>query len=136
MNKFSVSLSRKNKSDVRAWLEQQEAYTKHGHVRKRFLRNPYTVSNLMDVWESNLLEVQSLEKYNDTYSYILSVIDVFSKYLHLFPVKNKSGPSITSAIRSLFHDDDSRRPVWLRTDKGKEFLYKHFQHMFVVYVNT
>jgi len=62
------------------------------------------------------------------YRYIISVLDVFSKYLHLVPEKTKSGPAITSAFRSLFHDD-SRRPVWVRTDKGKEFLNKHFQYI-------
>jgi hypothetical protein len=48
-NELSTALSRKNKPDVREWLEQQETYTKHRPVRKRFLRNPYTVPNLMDV---------------------------------------------------------------------------------------
>jgi len=47
----------------------------------------------MNVWECDLLDLQSLAKYNDTHRYILSVIDVFSKYLHLVPVKTKSGPS-------------------------------------------
>ena len=98
----------------------------HRPVRKRFLRNPYTVS-IMHLWECDLFDMQSLAKYN-MYRYILSVIDVFSKYLHLLSVKTKSGPAITSAFRSLFHDD-SRRPVWVRTDKGTEFLNKHFQDM-------
>jgi hypothetical protein len=111
LNKLSADLPKKNKSDVRDWLEQQEAYTMHRPVRKRFLRNRYTVFNLMDVLECDLLDVQYLVKYNDMNRYILSVIDVFSKYLYLFPVKTKSGPSVTSAFRSLFHDDDSRSPV-------------------------
>jgi len=51
LDKLTAALPKKNIYDVRAWLEKQEAYTKHRPVRKRFLRNPYTVSNLMDVWE-------------------------------------------------------------------------------------
>ena len=39
----------KNKSDVRPWLEQQDAYTLHISFVKRFLGNPYTVKNVMDV---------------------------------------------------------------------------------------
>ena len=54
---------------------------------------------------------------------------VFSKYLHLVPVKTKSAPSIALALRSIFHDHDFRRPVWLRIDKGNEFLNKDFQDM-------
>ena len=82
----------------------------------------------MDVWECDILDMQSLAKYNDTYRYILSVIDVFSKYLHLVTIKTKSGPAVTSAFHSLLHDDSSR-PLWVRTDKGKEFLNKHFEDM-------
>ena len=74
------------------------------------------------------MDIQCLLKYNDTYRYILSVIDVFSKYLHLVPIKTKSVPAVTSALRSLLHDD-SRRPLWVRTDKGKEYLNKHIQEM-------
>ena len=43
LNKPSAALSRKTKSDVRAWLLQQEAYTMHKPVTKPFVRNPYTV---------------------------------------------------------------------------------------------
>ena len=38
------------------WLDQQEAYTLHKSLRKRFVHNPYTVSKLMDVWECDLLD--------------------------------------------------------------------------------
>jgi len=37
--------------EVKPWLEQQDAYTLHRLVRKRFPRNPYSVDNNMDVWE-------------------------------------------------------------------------------------
>jgi len=36
---------------IKAWLEEQDAYTLHRPVRKLFARNPYTVTNVMDVWE-------------------------------------------------------------------------------------
>jgi len=100
----------------------------HRTVRKSFLRKPYTVSNLMDVWECDLLNMQYLSLYNYTYSYILFVFDVFSEYLHLVLIKTKRGPAVSSAFPSLLHDD-SRRPLWVRTDKAKEFLNKHFQEM-------
>ena len=84
------------------------------------------------MWECDLLGVQSYAKYNDNYKYILSFIDVFSKFLYLIPVKTKSGPEVTVAFLSIFDDKPklpSRRPVWVRMDKGKEFLNKHFQDM-------
>jgi len=46
-------------------------------------------------------------------------------------VKRKSGPFVTWAFRFIFDDDpkNSRRPVFIRTDKDKEFLKKYFQNM-------
>jgi hypothetical protein len=120
LRKLQQAVAKKKKS-VRAWLEQLDAYTMHRPVRKRFPRNPYTVTNAMNVWECALADLQAHARYNDNYRYILSLIDVFSKYLHLVPVKTKSGPSVTLAFRSIVVDL-KRRPIWVRTDKGKEFV--------------
>jgi hypothetical protein len=71
--------------EVKPWLEQQDAYTLHRQVRKRIPRNPYSVDNIMDVWECDLVDVQALNRNNDGYKYLLTVIDVFSKFLHNVP---------------------------------------------------
>ena len=122
----------KSADALKAWLLKHNVDSLHRPVRKRFARNPYSVTNVMDVWECDMLDVQSYGKYNDNHRDILSVIDVFSKFLYLICLKTKSVPSEASAFRSIFDDDDSkysRRPVWLRTDKSKEFLNKPFQDM-------
>ena len=67
--------------------------------------------------------------YNDMHRHILSVIDVFSKFLHLVPLQKKSGPSVASAFHSIFQDDNTRSPVWVRTDKSIGFLNKQFQYI-------
>ena len=41
---------------IKAWLEKQDAYTLHRRVRKRFARNPFTVTNVRDVLECDLLD--------------------------------------------------------------------------------
>ena len=69
--------------DIEAWLLNQYAYTLHRPVRKRFPRNLYNVTNVMDVWECDLVDVQTPGKYNDNYKYLLAVLDVFSKFLHI-----------------------------------------------------
>jgi hypothetical protein len=88
----------------------------------------------MDVWEADLLDVQNVSKFNDNYKYLLTVIDIFSKFLHVVPLKSKSGQTFASAFQSVFTDKKyskpyKQRPLTLRTDKGKEFLNKTFQDM-------
>jgi transposase InsO family protein len=85
-----------------------------------------------DTWELDLMDVQNLAKYNDSHKYLLSAIDVFSKYLHIVPLKSKTGPAVASAFLSIFDDAKYKkthrtRPISVRTDRGKEFLNKHFQ---------
>jgi len=133
MRKLGVAAKKNIKlDDIRDWLEKQDVYTLHRPIRKRFARNPYTVNNVMDVWECDLVDVRALGRFNDNYKYILSVIDVFSKFLHLVPLRSKTGTAVASAFTSIFKDSSSRRrrrPVWVRMDKGKEFLNTHFREM-------
>jgi transposase InsO family protein len=121
-------------ANIKEFLLKQDAYTLHRPVCKRFPRNSYTVNNLNNVWESDLVDVQALSKYNDGVKYLLTVIDVFSKFLHIVPLKSKTGKAVATAFQSLFKDPKyakpiRRRPVWVRTDRGKEFLNKTFQDM-------
>ena len=108
---------------MRAWLENQDTYTLHRHVKNRFARNPYPVNNVMDVWECDLLDVRALGKYNDKYVYIISVIDVFSKFLHLVPLRSKTGTAVSSAFESIFKDPrySTRRPSGCEQIKAKNF---------------
>ena len=116
----------KNQKEVRRWLLQQDAYTLHKPSRKKFQRNPYTVTNIGDVWEVDLADVRALSKYNDRFKYLLTVIDVFSKYAHSIPLRSKTGPSVASAFATVLAKT-KYKPVWVRTDKGKEFLNATFQ---------
>ena len=86
---------------VKPWLEQQDAYTLHRPVRKRFPRNPYSVDNIMDVWECDLIDVQALSRHNEGVKYMLTVIDVFSKFLHMVPLKSKTGKDVSAAFQSV-----------------------------------
>jgi len=57
---------------------------------------------------------------------------MFSKYLHSVPLSTKTGKEVAAALESMFRDPKytksiRRRPVWVSTDKGKEFLNTQFQ---------
>ena len=119
---------------LKAWLEKQDAYTLHRPVRKHFPRNPYTVNNVMDVWECDLVDVQAISRYNNNIKFLLTAIDVFSKFLHVVPLRSKTGRDVATAFLSIFKDQKysgpvRRRPIMVRTDKGREFLNKTFQDM-------
>jgi len=119
-----VKTSKHKKRDVEDWLSGQDTYTLHKPARKRFPRNPYTVTNIDDVWEMDLADLSSLSRYNDKHKYLLNIIDVFSRYAWSVPLKDKTGTSITTSLKSLFQN---RKPITIQTDKGTEFVNKTVQ---------
>ena len=66
-----------------------------------------------------LPDLSSLAKYNDKYKYLLNVIDIFSRYAWSVPLKDKTGTSITSALKSLFQN---RKQITIQSGKGTEFV--------------
>ncbi len=63
---------------------------------------------------------------NKNYAYILTCIDIFSKYAWVRPVKRKTAEYVLQAFESIFTSSD-RVPNKLQTDKGKEFLNRPVQ---------
>ena len=114
-----VTSSKDEKSYVEEWLSSQNTYTLNKPFRKKFPRNPYTVTNIDDIWEMDLADLSSLAKYKDRYKYLLNVIDIFSRYPCSVSLKDKDGSSITSALKSLFQN---RKPITVESDKGTEFV--------------
>ena len=57
-----VKVGKINKRDLEEWLSGQDKYTLHKPVRKRFPRNPYTVTNIDGICERDLADLSSLSK--------------------------------------------------------------------------
>ena len=56
---------------------------------------------------------------NDNYKYLLFVIDVFSRFLWIQPIKNKTAKNVISALKIIL--SSGRKPTSIRSDKGSEF---------------
>ena len=58
--------------------------------------------------------MQSLSKYNKGIKYLLCVIDLFSKYAWVIPIKDKKGISIVNALKKIL-SDSNRKPdkIWV-----------------------
>lgn len=108
------------KEFVLQWLIKQKAYTLHRDRVTRFQRCNYNISNIDDLWEMDLIDVQSISRKNRGYRFILAVIDCFSKYAWCIPIKRKTPKEIISAFNVIF-SSTTRRPMVLQSDKGREF---------------
>ena len=107
-------------------LQSVDAYTKHNPYKRRFPRRKTQTWGIDKQWQLDLVEILSLKKYKKGYSYIMVAIDVFSRFAFAEAIKSKQGKDVTEAFKPMIKD---RAPLYIQTDKGKEFLNKHFQNL-------
>ena len=74
--------------------------------------------------------MQTFSKFNRGVKYLLAVIDIFSKYGWLIPLKDKTGKSVASALETIFKE---RKPEMMWVDKGKEFYNKYVKDLINLY---
>lgn len=114
--------------EARDELQGELAYTLHRPVRRRFQTSPVLVFHKDDQWQADLVEMQPLKKWNGGNRYLLTVIDVLSKYAWAVPVKNKTGVAVTEALEKILRQS-GRKPLRLQTDAGKEFYNVPFKRL-------
>jgi transposase InsO family protein len=114
---------------VAEFLPEQDAYTLHRDVRRRFARRKTVSTGINDLWQCDLVDLSALSRSNDNYKYLLTCIDVLSKYGRVVPIKNKTAGAVTNAFAEMIKDV---RPRLLQTDKGTEFLNSTFQKLLSV----
>ena len=74
-----------------------------------------------ETWSADLIDKSALSKYNKNFKFILTGIDIFTKYAWAIPLKDKTGTSVTNAFKTL-----PNVPERLWVDRGKEFYNKTF----------
>uniref|UniRef100_W5LXP4 Integrase catalytic domain-containing protein n=1 Tax=Lepisosteus oculatus TaxID=7918 RepID=W5LXP4_LEPOC len=87
----SRGVSGSSRSRVAKWLSGQAAYTLHKPARVHFKRN-------RTLWQADLVDMREYSEFNDGFCYILTCIDMLSKYAWAVPLKTKSGGAVTGAF--------------------------------------
>ena len=94
-------------------------------VIKKFQRIQIQTHYKDECWSIDLIDRSSLSKYNKNYKFIFTIIDNHTKYAWAIPLKDKSGKSTTTALKSLI-EKAKRKPAKIWSDRGKEFYSKTF----------
>ena len=80
-----------------------------------------------NIWDVDLAEMQLISKYSKGIRYLLCVIDLFSKYARLVPLKDKKGVSTVNAFQKIL-DSSKRKPNKIWVDQGGEFYNNSFKN--------
>ena len=71
--------------------------------------------------------MQKFSKWNKGYRYLLMIIDVFSKFGWIVPLKDKKGITVANAFKNIFKKHKIPKKLW--TDKGTEFYNQHLKKL-------
>ena len=104
-------------------------------IRKSKKRKAYS-SFGDNIWGEDLADMQLLSKFLKAFRFLLCVIDIFSKYAWVIPLKDKKGISIVNAFQKILNDskrskaeDKGRKPNKIWIDKGSEFYNNSFKKL-------
>ena len=75
-----------------------------------------------------LADMQLLNKFNKGFRFLLCVIDIFSKYAWVIPLKDEKGISIVNAFQIILKNSN-RKPNKIWVDKGGEFCNSSFKKL-------
>lgn len=118
-----VAKSKLPRDQVKKWLSSQLTYTLHRPARKRFPRRKYITRGLDFQHQADLVEMRPYARDNGGYHYLLTLIDIFSRYAWAKPLKRKTAPE-TAKVLAEIYSKSGRIPKLLQTDAGKEFENK------------
>ena len=121
-----------NKSKGSGILNQQIANDLHKPIIKKFKRRKVYSSYKDNIWGFDLAYMDLISKYNKGIKYLFCVIDLFSKYDWVVPLKDKKSMSIINAFQSIlkssneFHSKRKPNKIWV--NQGSEFYKNKFKN--------
>jgi Integrase core domain/Chromo (CHRromatin Organisation MOdifier) domain len=117
--------------EVSSWLAAQPTYTLHKAMRRRFPTRKYKASAPNELWQMDLLEMIPYSRINKGYRYILTCIDIFTRFARAEPLKAKDASAVFAGITLMLKKAGKEsKPRYIQTDLGKEFYNKTVQGLF------
>lgn len=73
---------------IRQWLNNQDDFSLQKPTRHPYKRARGVVSGIDNQWDADLADMSTLSKFNKGIKFLVAVIDIFSRFLWVQPLKN------------------------------------------------
>ena len=116
-----------NKSAIKSTPQNEQlAEELHKPIIRKFKKRKLYSAFKGNIWGADLADMQLISKFNKIFRFLLCVIDIFSKYARVVPLKDKKSVSIFNAFQSILKKSN-RKPNKIWVDKGAEFYNNSFK---------
>ena len=88
-----------NKSAIKSVPQNEQlAEELHKRIIRKFKKREVYSAFKDNIWAADLTDMQLTSKFNKGFRFLLSVIDIYSKYAWVVPLKDEKGVSIANAF--------------------------------------
>ena len=105
---------------------QQLAEELHKPIIKKLKKRKIHAAFKYNIWGADLADMQLLSRCNKGIRLLLCVLDIFSKYAWVIPLKDKKGVRIATAFQSILKQSN-RKPNKIWSEKSSEFYNAPFK---------
>ena len=98
----------------------------HKPVVRKFTRRKVIVNDINDIWGIDIVDMSEWKKENNGYVYLLTIIDIFSKFAWCVLLKNKTSSVVLDAFKKVI-EKYKVKPKILWADQGSEFYNSAFK---------
>ena len=102
---------------IKKILSNIETYNLQKQARQNFPRSRVIVSGLNVQWDGYLCSMENVARFNDDVKFLLVLIDIFSRFLMVKPLKDKKSSTVANAIKSVLEEHTNRKPRVIRFDQ-------------------
>lgn len=122
------------------WLKKQHNYQMHLLQRREPALKPVAYNRINKLWQVDLIDMKGFGgPQNRNKKWIMTVIDVFSKYAFAEPMPNKSALTCRITLEKILDkgfDITEHYPTLVQSDNGPEFINAEFELLFDVFEIT
>ena len=84
---------------------------------KREVHSPF----IDTIWGVDVADTQLISKFNKGFRFLLCLIDIYSKYAWVIPLKDKKGITISNPFQKILNES-KHKPNKIWVDRGTKFL--------------
>ena len=108
-----------SKREVDAFLKNTDIISKGKAKFRAPIVKSYRPLFPMQHWQIDLIDMQAYAENNQFYSWIVVIIDIFSKFVYVYPIMKKEPKFVANILNRIFLNGDI--PKMIQHDDGTEF---------------
>ena len=112
--------------DIRRNMTDKEIL-KYRRIKVKYPHHKVLSRGLRYQYQADLVDYSTLKRDNHSFTFLLTIIDIFSRFPLAIPIKSKKGPYVATALERAFKV--MKPPRKLQTNMGTEFYRFHIKRV-------